>query len=332
MHRILPILLALLMLASPAWADAAPTYALVAKDVGNPYMQKLYEGFSVACEELGATPLLAGPDAMDADAQAQAIDALIDQGVTGIAVAVSDERAAAAPLSRALGSGIPVVSVDSAAEPDCRLVHIQQVDPGLVSRALMQAARRMISGTGQAAILSTTETMPNQSTWVRLMLDEVAQHPADYAQMPIVEVAYGQDDADASKRETERLLDAYPELRIIIAPTSVGLQAASEVIEALGAPVLVTGLGLPSEMATFIQSGLCPWMYLWNPVDMGYLAAYALHALQRGEMDGKLGDALTAGRIGERIITRAQDGGTEIVAGNPYKFDKNNILTWQNAF
>lgn len=331
MKRVLPILLALLLLHPAALADS-PTYALVVKDLGNPYMQKLYAGFSAACEELGVIPLLAGPDAMDAAAQAASIDALIDARVTGIAVAVSDERTAAAPLRRALDAGLPVVSVDSAAEPDCRLVHIQQVDPGLVSRALMQAARRMISGVGQAAILSTTETMPNQSTWVRLMLDEVAQHGADYARMPIVEVAYGLDDAEASARETERLLSAYPELRIIIAPTVVGLQAAAEVIEARGAPVLVTGLGLPSGMAKYIQSGLCPWMYLWNPVDMGYLAAYALDALQRGEIAGDVGDALTAGRIGERIVTGAQDGGTEIVAGNPYKFDKNNILTWQNAF
>lgn len=333
-HRALAVALALALAAAPAAraAPAMPTYALVVKDAGNPYMQKLYEGFAAACDALGAAPRLAGPGIMDAGAQAGVIGALVDEGVDGIAVAVSDEAAAAGPLRRALDAGISVVSVDSAADPGCRQVHIQQADPNVIGRALMQAARRMIGGEGEAAILSTTESMPNQATWVRLMLDEVSGHPDEYRDMPIVEVAYGQDDEAASAREAGRLLDEHSDLSIIIAPTVVGLQAAAGVVEARGSGALVTGLGLPSGMAPYIQSGTCPWMYLWNPIDMGYLAAYALDALARGESTGAVGEALTAGRIGERIVTRALDGGTEIVAGNPCKFDKGNILSWKNAF
>ena len=33
------------------------TYAIIAKDVQNPNMQKVYEGFEEACEDIGGTPL-----------------------------------------------------------------------------------------------------------------------------------------------------------------------------------------------------------------------------------------------------------------------------------
>jgi hypothetical protein len=55
----------------------------------------------------------------------------------------------------------------------------------------------------------------------------------------------------------------------------------------LGGKVFLTGLGLPSEMATYIESGVCPYMFLWNPIDVGYLGAYVATALVNGKITGK---------------------------------------------
>lgn len=315
-------------------AEAEPparVYALVVKDTVNPYMRKMYEGFVDACNELGCEAVLAGAEEADPRAQARIVEALVKQGVAALAVAANDESVTA-PLFQALESGIKVVSVDSAVDPPSRMTHIQQADPQVLSRAMVQAAHRMCSGTGQIAILSTTEKMPNQSAWVRLMRQEFEGNPALYSGMELVEIAYGNDEDEKSREETERLLDTYPDLKVLIAPTSVGLNAAASVIQQRGSSVLATGLGLPSDLMPYIQSGVCPWMYLWNPVDMGYLTAYALNALEQGQITGAVDQTFSAGRLGEKIITASLDGGTEIVVGNPYKFDSGNILSWMNAF
>lgn len=108
--------------------------------------------------------------------------------------------------------------------------------------------------------------------------------------------------------------------------------AGGKVLQDKKSTVKLTGLGLPSEMAPFIEGGITPWMYLWNPIDIGYLAAFSGDALVKGTITGKEGDKLTAGKLGEKAVTKAADGGTEIMLGDPFKFDKNNIGEWKTVY
>ncbi|HZG80498.1 MAG TPA: rhamnose ABC transporter substrate-binding protein, partial [Brevibacillus sp.] len=95
--------------------------------------------------------------------------------------------------------------------------------------------------------------------------------------------------------------------------------------------VKLTGLGLPSEMAEYIESGVSPWMYLWNPVDVGYLSGYAADALVKGTITGKAGEKFTAGKLGEKEIIADGDG-TQIMLGDPFKFDPSNIGEWKQVY
>ena len=93
-----------------------------------------------------------------------------------------------------------------------------------------------------------------------------------YANVELVKVAYGDDLRDKSVSETEGLLKTYPDLKCIIAPTTVGIAAAGKVLtdKGLKEKVYLTGLSCQAKWRN-ISSGL-PWMYLWNPIDLGYLA------------------------------------------------------------
>ena len=61
-----------------------------------------------------------------------------------------------------------------------------------------------------------------------------------------MKIAYGDDLRDKSVSETEALLKTYPNLKAIIAPTTVGIAAASKVIsdKGLKGKVIVTGSGI----------------------------------------------------------------------------------------
>ncbi len=309
-----------------------PVFALVVKDTVNPYMQVMYNGFAKACAEIGATPVLAGPGADGVPKQEDAILDLLESGVSAICVAANNRDALSVSLQLAKSQGVTVVSLDSAVYPEDRMLHIEQAPADVVGRVLMQAGNAILKGQGQFAILTTTQNAPNQTSWLTWMEKELADNPDDYAGLELVTVAYGEDEYETSYQATLDLLNAYPDLRLIISPTSVGLKASADAITAVSSGVKVTGLGLPSDMQTHIIAGVCPWMYLWNPSDLGYLAVYAASLLNEDQLTGTAGSIFTAGALGERIITDAADGGTEVILDNPIMFDLTNVAVWAELF
>ena len=70
-----------------------------------------------------------------------------------------------------------------------------------------------------------------------------------------------------------RPAQAHPNLKVIVAPTTVGILAAAEVVKQAGKSeaVKVTGLGFPRQMASFVKDGTAPEFGLWSVPDLGYL-------------------------------------------------------------
>ena len=312
-------------------SSASGTYAFVAKDVQNPYMQKVYDGFEKACKEIGEEPLYKGPEAATPEKQIEIINQLVAQNVAGIAIAANDADALQPALTEAMDAGIKVISLDSAVNKDSRQTHIQQADPEKIGRGLIQAAYEMVDGNGGIAVLSATAQATNQNLWIEWMKKELEENPEKYANTPLIKVAYGDDDPTKSTSETQALL-TDSSIKVIIAPTTVGMLAAGKVLQDKQSDVKLTGLGLPSEMAPFIEDGTCPWMYLWNPVDIGYLSGYTMDALVKGTITGDVGGSFNAGDLGEKKITEAADGGTEVMLGDPFKFDTENIAEWKEVY
>lgn len=321
--------------AAPAGNDTASggdkVYALVAKDVNNPYMKKAFDGFESACKEIGATALYKGPDQATPEKQIEIINQLVAQNVALIAVAANDYDALEPALKSAMDKGIQVVSLDSSVNANSRKLHINQADPEKIGRVLVQAAYEMVGGNGGMAILSATAQASNQNLWIEWMKKELEENADKYKDTPLVKTVYGDDEPTKSTNETQALL-MDDSIKVIIAPTTVGMLAAGKYLQDNKSEVKLTGLGLPSEMAPFIEDGTCPWMYLWNPADLGYLAAYAGDMLVNGGISGAVGDTFTAGRMGEMAVVSASDGGTEVMLGDPFKFEPSNIAEWKTVY
>ncbi len=319
--------------ASDKKAAASAKYALIVKNTGNPYNEKEAAGFEAAVKEFGGVAIVKRPANPTAEDQIAMINELISQGVSSIALAGNDFDALQPALQKATAKGIKVISLDSSVNPASRLTHVQQADPVLIAQSLVDAAFDMAGGKGEFAILSATSTASNQNAWIENM--KVALKNSKYANLKLVKVAYGDDLRDKSVSETEALLQTYPALKVIVAPTTVGIAAAAKVVmdKGLVGKVIVTGLGLPSEMAAYMgKDGSCPAMYLWNPIDIGYLAGYTAKAMVEGKSTGKVGDTFEVGKLGKRTVTKAGDGGTEVVLGGPFKFDTANIAEWKSVY
>ena len=335
------MVLAIMAITLPAFAGgagekgAAPAgakYAIVFKNTGNPYGDKQMGGFKAGIEEQGFQAILRAPDQPTAEAQIQILEQLISQKVAAICIVGNDKDALQPVLTKAKNAGIKVFSLDSGVNPASRLTHVNQADSEKIGRTLIQAAYDMAGGKGDIAVLSATSQATNQNLWIDYMEKELTD--PKYANLKLVKVAYGDDIRDKSVSEAEGLLQSFPNLKVIIAPTTVGIAAAGKVLtdKGLVGKVFLTGLGLPSEMATYIENGACPYMFLWNPIDVGYLGAYTATALVTGKITGAVGDKFKAGRLGDYTITKAPDGGTEVLLGPPFKFDKTNIADWKTVY
>ena len=294
--------------------------AFLPKDVVNPYFGTAAQGGEEAAAELGGAFQQVGPQTADAAGQVEFIQTLTQQNVGAIAVSANDPNALAPALRDAMAQGIKVVSYDSDVAPDARQVFVNQADSEQIGRIEVQIMGNLLGCEGEIAILSAASTATNQNTWIEFMEDELAK--PGYENMSLVTTEYGDDDPQRSFDRTIELLTAYPDLRGIISPTTVGITAAAQALTQEGrTDIALTGLGTPNQMREYVESGVVQQFALWNPADLGYLTYYTSAALINGEITGAPGETYEAGKLGSYTIG---EGGT-VVLGPPFIFTADNI-------
>ena len=261
-------MLGLAVAAGPAPAADDVRIALVVKALGIGFFEAAKKGGEEAAKELGNVELIyTGPTTTTAEGQIDTVNALIAQRVNAIALTANDTDALVPILKKAMQRGITVVSWDSAVAPAGREAFLAPSSTPLIGETLARLAADAVGGKGEIAILSTTPTATNQNAWNEALKAALPGHP----DLKLVATVYGEDLADKSYRETVALLQAHPEVKVIVAPTSIGIVAAAQAIEDQGkvGQVFVTGLGLQSELAGHVKAGSVKSFAIWNPVDLG---------------------------------------------------------------
>ena len=295
--------------------------AFLPKEIDNPYMTVMDKGGTDAVAELKGEGKAVGPSDAQASSQVSYINTLIQQGQDAIVIAANDPNAVAPALKDAMSKDIAVVTLDSDAAKDARDVFVNQASSEEIGRSQVKLIADQIGGAGKIAILSATPNATNQNTWIEFMRDELKK--PEYSKIQLLPVVYGDDDDQKSFQEAQALLRSNPDLKGIISPTTVGIAAAARYLSSspYKGKVKLTGLGTPNQMREFVQDGTVTEFALWDPAELGYLAAYAAAALASGQISGAEGEKFEAGKLGEREI--GKDG--EVILGPPTTFDKDNI-------
>ncbi|MDF4252090.1 rhamnose ABC transporter substrate-binding protein [Streptomyces sp. WMMB303] len=294
--------------------------AFLPKQINNPYMTVVDKGGIEAAEEFGGEGKEVGPSDAKASSQVSYINTLTRQRQDAILLAANDPDAVCGPLKAAMKQDVKIVTYDSDAGEDCRHLFINQAGSEDIGRGLIKDMAEQLNYRGDIAILSATRNATNQNTWIKIMKDELSK--PEYQDMRLVKTAYGDDVDQKSFQETQGLLTAYPDLKGIISPTTVGLAAAARYVSGseYKGKVTLGGLGTPNQMREYIKNGTLEQFSLWDASKLGYLGAYAA-ALSSGQITGKEGEKFTAGKLGEYTI--GKDG--EVVLGPPTVFDSGNI-------
>jgi rhamnose transport system substrate-binding protein len=324
--------------ASMAAGSAAPivpisgSVVMIPKQINNPYFDVAFKGAQNAAAVYGGDLTQVGPTAADATQQIPFIQTATTQGAKAILISADDATAIAPALQQAMAAGIKVVGYDSSPAPGAYNVFVNQADTNGIGAGLAQMACDLAPQcTGEIAVLSAAQTATNQNAWIDAMKTTLAD--PKFAGLKLVDVVYGNDDPTVSTQQAQALITAHPNLKVIVAPTTVGIVAAAQVVTAqnLIGQVAVTGLGTPVGMQTYVKSGASPEFALWNVTDLGYLAYATAANLVNGTITGAPGETYTVGTLnGGQPYTIGAD--SSVVLGPPFVFNASNIDQYVTQF
>jgi rhamnose transport system substrate-binding protein len=287
-------------------------------------------GAEEAAAELGSDPAeFVGPaDCGDTTGQIEFMTNAVTQGVQAIMLSNNSGDQLDAPAQAAMDAGIPVVTWDSPIPSATgESVFVAQVDFDETGQVMAEMARTILGDDGgEFAILSATPDAANQNAWIAAM-EEVLATP-EFENLVLVETVYGNDVAEDSVTAALGLVDSHPDLELIMAPTTVGIVAAAQAMtqEGLCETIKVSGLGLPEEMAPYVESGCAPEFALWSFVDLGYLAYYVAYGIATDQIVAEEGTTFVAGRMGEYEITAdpTREAGLRVLMGPFSKYNAEN--------
>jgi rhamnose transport system substrate-binding protein len=321
MKKLLSSLLALpLIFATPETGGAADkplTIAMMPKSKGNAYFISCRKGAEQAAKELGVKLLWDGPTEPDPARQNEIVETWITRGVDVIAVSVENREGLSTALRKAKDKGIKIITWDADAEPDSRDFLINQATPEGIGYTLTDEAAKVLGDKGEFAIITSSLTAANQNEWIKYIKQRLQEK---YPDMKLAALRPCDDLKDKAFSEATAILNANPNVKLIMAVCSPAVPGAAEAVKQSGRKdVKVVGLGLPNENKRYVHDGITEGVVLWKTEDLGYLTVYAAKALA----DGTLKPGATsfdAGRLGTVEIKC-----DNVLLGKPFVFTKENI-------
>ena len=297
------------------------------KLVGITYFEATGQGAKQAGPELGINGHYDGPTSAIHEDQVRMLNTWMAQDFDVLAIAPNDPDAISSTLRSAVRDGFTVMTWDTDANADTsrRQVFVNQASNQSIADTMVDI---MVQGLeeqgkepkGKFLIVSGTPTASNQNTWIRFMK---ARIESEFPDMEILETLMPGEDQSKAQEMTTAALNSHNDIVGIWGLTSVAIPAAAKAIEDAGktSEIYATGIGLPSSMKPFVESGSCTKFALWDPVDLGYLSVYVAHHLKT---KGELADGTyDFGRIKGVVV---KDG--EAILGPPIVFTKENIANY----
>ena len=238
----------------------------IPKQLGNPYEEFEHSGIDEALKELGGSNRISGPTDAGASSQISIINAAVQQKPDAIIIAGNDPNAVAPGAQAGRASA---ASRSSAWTPTSR--------PTRAASSSTRSRRQLV---GENQVESIAQADRRQGRHRDPLGDGQRDEPErldqghegelkkpKYKDMKLVKVAYGDDDDQKSFQETQGLIQAYPNLKGIISPTTVGVAAAARYLSKSPqkGKVKLTGLGFPNQMRKFVKDGTVEEFQLWVP-------------------------------------------------------------------
>lgn len=284
------------------------TVAFIPKLTGNAFFEVANTGAQEFAEDWGITVEYMGDATASAAAQVAVINQAVAAGVDAICISTVDAAGVSDALQAAMDAGIIVCTWDSDAAVADRALMVSQGTPEVLGEMLVNLAVDGLKDRGvdpdndavKYAWHYSQATVTDQNSWQvegeKLIKEKYPNwenvQPDNY---------YSEQDAEKSISIGEAVLDAHPDIDLIICNDSTALPGQLQAAENKGLTkddVTITGFATPNAIKDYCTNGTLFNWGLWDCKIQGALGCYVAAYIAAGN-DVKVGDVIDVPGIGE---------------------------------
>ena len=266
--------------------------AFVTYSTGIPYFDNAWEGAYEAAKSLGLSIGYYGPASNDTAGEIEILDALITKGVKGIVVTCMDSEAVTPTLKKARDAGIVVVTWDlDISNPEGRDYFVNLCSNEVMAEFMMDVMYKsyseILGDSFEYAIITSSLTSEQMVARANYMVEYAKK---TYPGLIFVGMESGEGDAQKNYNAAVSLMQANPNLKVIMSNASDALGPIAEAIAAEGRIGEVYGAGMttPNLVKPGFESGaVVGGCMLWSPAKWADFAVHVIDGVFKGETYGK---------------------------------------------
>ncbi len=372
MKKMLALLLALCMVlslaacagnkpaasASPAASPAASaatgeakdikgmTVAFIPKLTGNSFFEAANDGAQKYAADWGITVKYMGSATASVTDQLTVIDQAIAEGVDAIAISSVDAKALDEKLKEAQDQGIVVCTWDSDVSSDARSIMVSQGTADILGPMLVEMGVKSLTERGKDPAKDAIKyvwhysqaTVADQNSWYVAGEAYIKEKYPNW--VAVSKPFYSEQDSQKSVSVGESILEAYPDIDLIICNDSTALPGQCQAAQNKGLTakdITITGFCTPSGMKSYLDAGITTRWGLWDCGIQGALGCYFAAYLAAGNTV-KAGDTINVPGIGDcsvitndKLVTGDKTADTNngvVLLPERVEFTKDNIAQY----
>jgi len=209
----------------------------------------------------------------DRSRQVAIVDAMINRGVDGLALAPVDRSALVNVVNRAIDRGIAVSVFDSNLD-SARIVSYVATDNREAGRLAARRIGEVLKGAGKVAII---DDMPGSASTTARVEGFKQECQTKYPAIEVLEVQFTMADRAKARAVTENLLSAHPDLAGIFADhENAAIGAALALASRQNHVVRLVGFDSSDQLIRYLKEGWIDSLVVQNPFRMGYEAVHVI--------------------------------------------------------
>ncbi len=297
---------------------AGKTVAFIPKVTGNAFFESANDGAQKYAEEWGITVDYIGSSSASAADQVGVINQAVANGVDALCISTVDAAGVSDALKKATDAGIVVTTWDSDAQTEDRTLMVSQGTPEILGQMLVDMSVDGLKERGKDPSADeityvwhySQATVTDQNSW-QVAAEAIIKK--DYPNWKNVhENYYSNQDAELAITTGEAVLDAFPEIDLIICNDSTALPGQLQAAENKGydsTKITITGFASPQSIKSYCENGTIYNWGLWDCAVQGAMGCYVAAYLAAGNTV-KVGDTISIPSIGD-VTVEANDSISE---------------------
>lgn len=264
--------------------NAEETYeiAFIAKNATSNWGQRMGKGIAKFNEEHeNVNVIYDGPQVQDSASQTALVESYIAQQVDALIVNPMDIQALEPTLKSARDAGIVVITHEASTGENIDYDVEAVINTDFGEMGLDQIAEQLGDRSGTYVYMVGRFTNVSHNQWG----DAAEAHVADFPNLTLGDRVESGESADGAYNKTIELIKTYPDFVAVQASSAAELPGICNAVEqsGLGGKIVMGGLGIPSQVSQYLESGVLQSCITWDPMNATYACCEAALKVLEGE-------------------------------------------------